>query len=130
MQPTYIEPGHTGIIEVAYSEVAMYMRVAGRRMAFHVTAGPYPMCQLLQSDGRPFSGPITLGEAGVYRDSDGKLYFYPPLDYLPNLSEFESHKLGFYDPDAGRYVITSTHTTEGCARRALLAEGGRTCGHS
>ena len=76
--PTYIEPGYIGTIVVAHSECAMYMRVAGKRMRFElVDRGCWPMVQLLQDDGRPFSSPITCGEAGVYTSSDGRHYFYP-----------------------------------------------------
>ena len=78
MQPIYIEPGYVGTIVVAYSEAAMYMRVAGRVMRFKLTENTFwPMVQLFQDDGRPFSAPITTGEAGVYTTADGRHYFYP-----------------------------------------------------
>jgi hypothetical protein len=85
MQPTYIKPGQTGTIAVAYSECAMCMRVAGRVMRFKVTGEGdqtwWPMVQLLDPDGRPFSSPITCGEAGVYTTADGRMYYYPPDDH-------------------------------------------------
>lgn len=49
-------------IELPYSEVCLHMRVAGRRMLVG-PAGPR-MAQLYDDDGKPFSFPITRGEAG------------------------------------------------------------------
>jgi hypothetical protein len=59
------------------SEVCLYLRVTGRRMAYELVPDPRggePAVQLLNDDGRPFSIPITLGEAGLTRDPDGKIH--------------------------------------------------------
>lgn len=49
-------------VELPYSEVCMHMRVAGKEM--DVALLSTGMCQLFDADGRPFSMPITRGEAG------------------------------------------------------------------
>jgi hypothetical protein len=71
----YVRVGETITHEVAYSEVAMHMRVAGTDMAMRLQSGgrgPWDFAvQLLNPDGRPFSAPILPGEAGLYRDDLG-----------------------------------------------------------
>lgn len=52
-------------VELPYSEVCMHMRVAGKTMAVDVLP---TMAQLIDSDGRNFSFPITHGEAGLRVD--------------------------------------------------------------
>jgi hypothetical protein len=54
--------GDTVRVELPYSEVCMHMRVAGKIMSVHVQEHG---AQLVTGDGRPFSFPITHGEAGV-----------------------------------------------------------------
>lgn len=75
---TYVELGEAFQTELPYSEVCMHMRVAGTTMTV-VVVGPMeqPAAQL-HKDGRPFSFPVTLGEAGVYRDDFG-FYYYKQL---------------------------------------------------
>jgi hypothetical protein len=50
-------------VTLPYSEVCMSMRVAGKEMNVEVleTGG----AQILDENGKPFSFPITLGEAGL-----------------------------------------------------------------
>lgn len=67
---TYIERGQVVTLELPYSEVCMHMGVAGQVMQVRLTPGPHPMAQLIR-DGRPFSFPVTTGEAGIYRDANG-----------------------------------------------------------
>jgi hypothetical protein len=71
----YVRPGETITHQVAYSEVAMHMRVAGTEMAMRLQAGgrgPWDFSvQLLNPDGTSFSGPILPGEAGLYHDDLG-----------------------------------------------------------
>lgn len=54
-------------VEFPFSEVCMHMKVAGRAMWARVVKRPsgYPMAQLLNDDGSPFSFPITMSEAGM-----------------------------------------------------------------
>ncbi|KPM50259.1 hypothetical protein ACG83_41305 [Frankia sp. R43] len=72
----YVAPGETRSVVLPYSEVCMYLQVAGRRMRCEIQApdGRSPAVQLLDDDGRPFSFPITLGEAGFHRDGQGRIY--------------------------------------------------------
>lgn len=76
----FVQPGDVVRIEISFSEVAMYMHVAGEVMnvRFQSPYG-YPNAQLLLEDGRPFSAPITPGEAGFYCE-DGRYYCYPVED--------------------------------------------------
>ena len=75
--PRFVEPGDVVRIEISFSEVCMYMHVAGEVMNVRFQS-PYgfPNAQLLLEDGRAFSAPITPGEAGFYCDSDGRYYCY------------------------------------------------------
>jgi|SRR5215211_8903185 len=66
----YILLGERVRVEIPFSEVAMYMSVAGRHMEIELTDSAYPMAQLWDGD-RKFSAPITTGEAGVYQDQYG-----------------------------------------------------------
>ena len=68
-----ILPGEFVELTVGYSEVCMHMRVAGQRMTAQLLDSRYPAVQLYQ-DGRPFSSPITPGEAGLYCDEHGRFY--------------------------------------------------------
>lgn len=72
--PQYVKVGDTVNMEIAFSEVAMHMRVAGKVMPVKLVSER--MAQLLRPDGSDFSFPITMGEAGFYEDSRG-IYFYP-----------------------------------------------------
>ncbi len=60
--------------EIAFSEAAMHLGVAGKEMNWRLS-GPR-MVQLLRDDGTEFSFPITRGEAGVYEDEQHRPYFY------------------------------------------------------
>lgn len=63
------EPPTTDAIRVRlpFSEVCMHMKVAGEIMWARIIRRPsgYPMAQLLNDDGTPFSFPITMSEAGM-----------------------------------------------------------------
>jgi hypothetical protein len=73
---TYYDVGSVGTHAMPWSEVNMHMGIAGNTMGFEVVGTPgNEMVQLLLPDtGQPFSFPITPGEAGLYRDADGRLY--------------------------------------------------------
>jgi hypothetical protein len=69
-----VKPGEIFEAEMPYSEVCMYMKVAGKRMGVKViTARERKAAQLYNLDGQPFSFPVTLGEVGVY-ERDGKYF--------------------------------------------------------
>lgn len=77
MRKRYVELGEQFQTVLPYSEVCMHMQVAGTTMTV-VVVGPVEMPAVqLYKDGRPFSFPITTGEAGVFRDDYG-FYFYDP----------------------------------------------------
>src|SRR5437764_280118 len=52
-------------LELPYSEVCMHMGVAGKEMWVRVCGESMNMAQLYDDQGRKFSAPITVGEAGV-----------------------------------------------------------------
>ncbi len=52
-------------VELPYSEVCMYMGIAGQERDVRIVGEDYPCAQVLNADGSEFSFPITLGEAGV-----------------------------------------------------------------
>lgn len=62
------EVGDTVRIKLPYSEVCMLMGMAGQECEVRVEEH---MAQILNLDGTPFSLPITWGEAGIFRDSEG-----------------------------------------------------------
>lgn len=77
----YVKPGETVLCVMPHSEVCMHMQVAGRVMHAEFRQTKYPdwIAQSVQlfdpKDGRPFSSPIMLGEAGFYRDGE-QVYAY------------------------------------------------------
>jgi len=75
-----VDRGNRYTAYMPFSEACMWMKVAGKRMWFEVVGNEYPMVQLYNRDKdyklQLFSFPITLGEAGVFQDSDG-MYCYP-----------------------------------------------------
>jgi len=71
-----IELGQRGRKRMPFSEVCMHMRIAGKYMDFELLNKEYPGVQLYE-DGRPFSGSITTGEAGIFHDSERGYYYYP-----------------------------------------------------
>lgn len=78
----YCDRGHRGRVRLPHSEVCMHMGVAGEVFEFEITErGSVQLCR----DGRVFSSPITLGEAGVFctpqlrggvDDPRGRYYYY------------------------------------------------------
>lgn len=70
-----LQPGGEGVKRMPASEVCLHMRAFGRTMAFRLTDTDYPMVQLYEEGGRPFSFPILPGEAGIYRDGEGFYYY-------------------------------------------------------
>jgi hypothetical protein len=80
----YVKPGETVTMPIAYSEVAVHLRVAGKARPVTLQAvtpaGDLPkpvrcLAQLLDENGKPYSFPVLPGEAGFYHD-DGGYYFY------------------------------------------------------
>ena len=58
-----------------HSEVCLHMGIAGKEMLFEVLEAGTPLVQLYDAEGRQFSFPVLLGEAGVYADGPD-LYAY------------------------------------------------------
>jgi len=73
--------GVRATITVAASEVSLHMRVAGATMGVEIVGERYPVAQLYK-DNQPFSFPIHLSEAGIYRDVDS-YYGYITEEVLP-----------------------------------------------
>lgn len=77
-----IEIGGRGRKRMPASEVCLHMRVYDQYFDFEIVGDEYPMVQLFVTDDETprftqmFSMPITLGEAGIYREGE-RLYFYP-----------------------------------------------------
>ena len=77
----HVKVGDIVTVELPLSGVCQHMKVAGRqRRVKLVDGGGTPMAQILAGNvgERPFSAPITMGEAGFYQDADG-WYCYPAL---------------------------------------------------
>lgn len=69
-----VSPGEVVMLELPYSEVCMHMRVAGavhEVELIHESRSGLAMAQILDRDRRPFGGPVTPGEAGIYSDNRG-----------------------------------------------------------
>jgi hypothetical protein len=74
----YAGTGETLTVELPYSEVCMWMRVAGKRMAVQLTCerdGRPTGAQLLTKSGGHFSFPILPSEAGFYWDAEAGSYY-------------------------------------------------------
>lgn len=63
-----VKPGDVLRLTLPWSEVCMHLRVAGQVRDVRILDDA---AQILWDSGRPFSFPITHGEAGVYRDAEG-----------------------------------------------------------
>lgn len=74
---TYAIVGETVRMELAYSEAAMHLQVAGHVRNVRIVAPG--QAQILTDDGQDYSFPILMGEAGFYQESDGRWYYYPPM---------------------------------------------------
>jgi hypothetical protein len=74
--------GSIVFVELPHSEVLCHMRVAGQVLPVQITGTDYLSAQVLDTAGKPFSFPVTLGEAGIYTDSTGTPYAYPAEDVL------------------------------------------------
>lgn len=80
--PRLVEANRAEVEEVyyltmPYSEVCMHMGIAGKKMyAKILEREEKPVAaQLFDENKRPFSSPVTTGEAGFYEDEEG-FYFY------------------------------------------------------
>lgn len=76
---TYVSPGQTVRMEIAFSEAAMSMRIAGQVLDVQLVPAQYGACAQVYKNGFQYSFPITTGEAGFYQD-DGGYYYYPPAE--------------------------------------------------
>lgn len=72
MPKTPVTLGVPVTVTLPYSEVCMHMKVAGKRMTV-VLLSPWE-AQIHDDEGKPFSFPITHGEAGIYWDSKEGFY--------------------------------------------------------
>ena len=72
---TKVEVGQVVSVEMPYSEVMMYMGIAGTVWEVEVKEH----CAQLRKDGREVGGPVCHGEAGILW-RDGSLYINPLLD--------------------------------------------------
>jgi len=74
-QQVFVRRGTLFANEMPFSEVCMFMGIAGKIMGCEIV-GDRPVVQLYDIPSKqPFSFPILLGEAGVF-EQDGKYYVY------------------------------------------------------
>ena len=73
--PTPIIPGQRGITILPHSEVCVHMRVAGKKMGIEVVSPRAVQLYELPA-WKPFSFPVLTGEAGVFSEANGDLYYY------------------------------------------------------
>jgi hypothetical protein len=73
MAKTPVTIGESITVTLPYSEVCMHMKVAGKQMTV-ILQSPW-QAQLFDQEGKPFSFPISPGEAGIMWDDKG---FYIP----------------------------------------------------
>lgn len=66
MSRILVAPGDVVHVRLPYSEVCMHMQVAGKEAWVERLTGRDARMAQLYVDGRPFSFPITCGEAGLY----------------------------------------------------------------
>jgi hypothetical protein len=78
---TYCAIGDKVRTEIAFSECAMSMQIAGKVLEVELipSEGHGAMAQVYR-EGKPYSAPILLGEAGIYIESVGRYYYYPAMD--------------------------------------------------
>lgn len=128
MQDTqiYVRPGDFFEITLPYSEVCMHMRVADTRMTAELTMHIHPMVQLWK-DGRHFSGAITTGEAGLYRDEPHGMFYGYGITGIRDLPEMP-HEC-FTCPCCGDVVMGIRPICSDC-READCQPSTGTCGDS
>ena len=73
--PLSIHPGETAEVEIGFSEAACHLGIGGKTMTVKLLDDGR-MAQVFDSNGKPFSFPITYGEAGIYRTDAGNFYHY------------------------------------------------------
>lgn len=71
----YLEIGECLIGEMPYSEVCMHMKIAGKKMIVERLGSSAQLYSMDAENGcpnrnKPFSFPITYGEAGLFYDGD------------------------------------------------------------
>jgi hypothetical protein len=76
----YVKPGQRVRVKGSYSEVMCHFGLAGKPVEIELVENScdgrrYYMAQVWK-DGKRFSGFVTYGEAGFYRDADDKFYTY------------------------------------------------------
>lgn len=71
-----IQAGDRVTLELPFSEVCMHFRLAGKVAEVEFLQGRYELVAQVHYQGRPFSSPITAGEAGAYCTSGGQWYVY------------------------------------------------------
>lgn len=74
---TYAKFGERVNLLVAHSEAAMSMRISGLVLTVELIKTEHGAIAQVYKDGKEYSFPITVGEAGFYQDKDG-YYFYTP----------------------------------------------------
>jgi hypothetical protein len=77
----YLEVGECAIVEMPYSEVCMHMKVAGKKMIVERLSNMAQLYSLGSKNGcpsrdKPFSFPITYGEAGLFRGTNDSRVVY------------------------------------------------------
>jgi len=87
MTQLFVRPGKRVRLELPHSEVCMHMQVAGKVMTVEYLDRQYPVAQLYYEDGKEFSAPITMGEAGFYWDQVNGYYCYPACDYCGKIDQ-------------------------------------------
>jgi hypothetical protein len=70
-----VVPGVRYLMQMPCTEACMHLRVVDKYMHGELLPGGR-MVQLYREDGRPFSFPITAGEAGMYYDQEAEAYYF------------------------------------------------------
>jgi hypothetical protein len=110
MKRHFVRIGETVRLELPYTEVCMFMRVAGEIFDVQLQGEQYPVAQLYRLDGTPFSFPITPGEAGLFshhgaKDPARRYYCYPVHADRARICETCGHTASFHvlNPDHARF---------------------------
>lgn len=73
-----VKAGQAVKMRLPWSEVCIYIGVAEKVMPVELVAEAGQVCaQIRQMDGRPYSAPVTIGEAGFWQIDAETFYFYP-----------------------------------------------------
>lgn len=112
----FVRQGDVVTHTMPYSEVCMYMKVAGQVRPVLILSN---MAQIMNHNGTQFSAPVTFGEAGIYTDSATGLHYVPSHSVVAYKPRPQSTVILYVSRKTGDRVTqcTTENMVEACLER-------------